>query len=49
MTWECHVDDSTDSRHGVVLSRDLLTSLSLDLKLYEDVISGGDVTYKQFL
>ena len=32
VTWECHVDDSSEVRYDVILSRDILTLLGLNLK-----------------
>ena len=41
VTWKCHVDDSTNGRYDMILGRDLLTALGLDLKLSKNVIIGG--------
>ena len=46
VTWKCHVDEYTTSRYYMILGRDLLTELGLDLKLYENVICGGERLYK---
>ena len=32
MTWNCHVDKSTKGRHNMILGRDILTKLGLNLK-----------------
>ena len=46
MTWKFNVDVSTNGRYDMILGRDLLTSLGLDLNFYENVIIGGEGTYK---
>ena len=46
MTWKCHVDESTNSRYNIILCRDLLIELVLDLKLSENIIICGEGTYK---
>ena len=33
MTWKCHLDDSTKGRCYMILEKDLLTELGLNLKL----------------
>ena len=33
VTWKCHVDDSTAGSYDMILSRDLLTKLGIDIKL----------------
>ena len=38
VTWKCHVDESTNGRYDMILGRDLLTALGLDLKFSENVI-----------
>ena len=45
VTWKCHVDESTTGRYNMILGRDLLTTLGLDLKFYENVIHSGEVPY----
>ena len=32
VTWNCHVDESTRGRYNMILGRDLLKSLGLNLK-----------------
>ena len=49
MTWKCHVDESTNSIYDMILGRDLLTALGLDLKFFENFIIGGEVPQKGFL
>ena len=46
MTWKCHVDESTTGRYDMILGRDLLTALGLDIKFYENVILGREGPYK---
>ena len=46
VTWECNVYDSTKHIYVMILGRDPLTALGLDLKLSEHVIAGGDVIYE---
>ena len=46
MTWKCHVDESITVRYEIILGRDLLTALELDLKFFENVIHGGEGPYK---
>ena len=41
VTWKCHVDKFTTGRYGMILGRDLLTALGLDLNWSENVIIGG--------
>ena len=46
MTWQYHVNESAKGRYNMILGRDLLTYMGLDLKFYEDVIIGSDRTYE---
>ena len=32
MTWECHVNDSAKGRYNIILGKDLILSLGLNLK-----------------
>ena len=41
VTWKCHVDKFTTGRYEMILGRDLLTALGLDLNWSENVIIGG--------
>ena len=43
--WKCHVNDSTNGRYDMILGRDLITTLGLDLKFSEKVIIGGGGPY----
>ena len=38
MTWNFHVDDSSKGRYNIILGRDLLTLLGLNLKFSEHAI-----------
>ena len=42
MMWDCHVDDSTNDRYGMILGIDTLTGLRLNLKFSEHVIEAYD-------
>ena len=42
MTWKCHVDDSGKGRYNIILGRDILTELVLNIKLSEHVIEADD-------
>ena len=46
VTWKCHVDESTEIRYNIILGRDILTALGLDLKSPKHVIIGGDGPYE---
>ena len=46
VAWSCHVDDSTKGAYGIILGRDLLTALVLNLKLSEHVIEADGGTLK---
>ena len=47
VTWKCHIDKSTNGIYDIILGRDLLTTLVLDLQFYENVILGGVGPYKK--
>ena len=47
--WKCHVDESTNGRYDMILGRELLTALRLDLKFDEKVIIGAERPYEGFL
>ena len=42
VTWNCHVDDSAKIRYDMILGRDILTALGLNLKFSEHVIKADD-------
>ena len=46
MTCYCHVDESAKGRYDMMLSRDLLTALELNLKLSDPVIESDDGIFK---
>ena len=48
VTWECHIRESTNSRYDMILGRDLLTALVMDLKFSDNIIIGGEGPYEQF-
>ena len=45
VTWNCHLDESAKGRHDMILGRDILTELGLNLKFSEHVIEGYDVPF----
>ena len=47
MTWEFHVNVSTNCRYDMILGRDLLTALGLDIKFSGNVIIAREVPYKR--
>ena len=42
VTWRCHVDESTKGRYDMILVRDILTELALNLKFSGHVIEADD-------
>ena len=46
VTWKCHVDESTNRRYDIIIGRDLLTTLGLDLKFSKNIIIGVEIPYK---
>ena len=46
VTSKFHVDDSVEGRYNVILGRDLLTTLVLDIKFSDNVIIGVDVPFE---
>ena len=46
VTWKCHVDDSAKGRYYMILGRDILTELGLNLNFYEHVIKADDGHFK---
>ena len=42
LMWKLHVDDSVKGRHNMILGRDILTELWLNLKYSEQVIKADD-------
>ena len=45
----CNVDNKTNSKYNMILGRDLLTALVLDLKFSENIIIGGEGPYEGYL
>ena len=48
VTCKYHVDESTNGRYDMILGRDPLISLVLDLKFSDNVIIGGKGPYEGF-
>ena len=48
MTWKSHVEKPTNGRYDMILGRELLTALGLDLKFYNNVIIGGEGPYEGY-
>ena len=44
--WDFHVDDFDKIRYNMILGRDILTELGLNLKTYDHVIEAYDVLFK---
>ena len=44
--WKCHVDKYATGRYDMILGRDILTALGIDLKFSENIIHGGEGPYK---
>ena len=42
----CHVDDSAKGRYNMILGRNLLTTLGLDIKFSDRVIVGVERLYE---
>ena len=42
VTWKCHVEESTNSRYDIILGRDLINALGMDLKFSENIIVDGE-------
>ena len=45
VTWKCHADDSTRCRYDMILGRDILRELGLNLKCSKHVIKSYDGPY----
>ena len=48
MTQTLHVDDPTESRHGMIIGGYLLMGLGLDTKFYKDTIEVGIGKYEGY-
>ena len=46
LAWKFHVDNQTNSRYDIILDRDLITALVLDLKFSDNIIIGFDGPYE---
>ena len=46
MTWKCHLNESNNGRYDMILGRDLLTSLGMDLKFSDNVMIGGEIPHE---
>ena len=46
VTWKCHVDKTTNGRYDMILGRDLLDALGLDINFSEKVTIGGEGPYE---
>ena len=46
MTWKFHVDESTEGRHDMIIGRDLLNTLGINIKLSYNTIDYGKGTYQ---
>ena len=47
MTWNCHVNDSAKGRYDMILGRDILKTLGLNLKLFYYVIESDYGYFKE--
>ena len=48
VTWKFYVDKSTNGRYDMILGRDLLTSLGIDLNFTHNVIIGREGPYEGY-
>ena len=48
VTWNCHVDDYAKGRYDMILGRDLLTGLGLNIKFSDHIIKADDILFKGF-
>ena len=46
VTWKFHFDESTNGKYDIILGRDLITALVLDLKFYDNVMIGRHGPYE---
>ena len=46
VSWKCHLDKKTNSRYDMILGRDLLSALGLDLNFSQNLIIGGEGPYE---
>ena len=48
MTWNCHIDDSAKGRYDMILGRDLLIYLGLNITFYDHIIEADDGPFKEY-
>ena len=48
MTWKYHVDESTEGRHDIIISRGLLATLWMNSDFYDNTIECGEVPYQVY-
>ena len=46
MTWKCHVDDSNAGRCDIIIDRDLLNKLGIDIKISMNTIECSEGPYQ---
>ena len=46
VTWNCHVDDFVKGRYDMILGRDLLAALGLNIKFSYHVVESDDGPFK---
>ena len=46
VTWKCHLENSTNGGYDMILDRDLLTALLIDINAFDNTILGGEGTYE---
>ena len=44
--WKCRVDNFTNIRYNMILGRDLINALGLDIKFSGNIVIGGKGSYK---
>ena len=44
--WKYYVNKYTNDRYDMILGRDLLNAMGMDLKFYDNVVIGGEGPYK---
>ena len=47
VTWKCHVNESTNVRYNMILGRDLITALGLNLKFSDHFIIIEEGLYEE--
>ena len=46
VTWKCHVDESTEGQYDMIIGRELLTSLGINIKFYDNTIECSEGPYQ---